>query len=202
MQQDNQVDALKAFKKAVVVDRDHADANRNIGFIAIRFRDYVNAEKAFDTALWQALRALDPARPVFVESESKKVGSLQLPDALVQRMREHGECLRVQMGDAARTQLLLDEYGFFARDVEGFCKLLGALTDLRGRERVQHWQAMARAGHWAELFALLMAEHYDPLYERSMKRHFASLAGAPVVELADGGPAALARAARALAEQA
>jgi tRNA 2-selenouridine synthase len=47
-----------------------------------------------------------------------------------------------------------------------------------------------------------MAEHYDPLYERSMKRHFAGLAGAPVVELADGGPAALARAARALAEQA
>jgi tRNA 2-selenouridine synthase len=160
------------------------------------------SQKAFDTALWQALRALDPARPVFVESESKKVGSLQLPDALVQRMREHGECLRVQMGDAARTQLLLDEYGFFARDVEGFCKLLDALTDLRGRERVQHWQAMARAGRWAELFALLMAEHYDPLYERSMQRHFAGLAVAPVVDLADGGPASLARAARALAEQA
>ncbi|MFO1219893.1 MAG: tRNA 2-selenouridine(34) synthase MnmH [Burkholderiaceae bacterium] len=157
------------------------------------------SQKAFDTALWSALRALDPARPVFVESESKKVGSLQLPEALVQRMREHGRCLRVQMGDAARTQLLLDEYGFFARDVEGFCKLLDALVDLRGRERVQQWQAMARAGQWAELFARLMAEHYDPLYERSMSRHFAGLAEAPVVELADGGPATLARAARALA---
>jgi tetratricopeptide (TPR) repeat protein len=54
MQQDNQVDALKAFKKAVEIDANHADANRNIGFIAIRFRDYVNAEKAFDTALKSA----------------------------------------------------------------------------------------------------------------------------------------------------
>jgi tRNA 2-selenouridine synthase len=156
------------------------------------------SQKAFDTALWCALRALDPARPVFVESESKKVGSLQLPDALVLRMREHGQCLRVQMSDEARTQLLLEEYGFFARDVEGFCKLLDALVDLRGRERVQHWQAMARAGQWAELFALLMQDHYDPLYERSMKRHFAGLATAPVVDLADGGPAALQRAAHAL----
>lgn len=51
MQQENQVDALKAFKKAVEVDANHADANRNIGFIAIRFRDYINAEKAFDTAM-------------------------------------------------------------------------------------------------------------------------------------------------------
>lgn len=51
MQDDNQIDALKAFKKAVEIDPDHPDANRNIGFIAIRFRDYATAEKAFKTAL-------------------------------------------------------------------------------------------------------------------------------------------------------
>ena len=51
MQDDNQVDALKAFKKAVSIDGNHADANRNIGFIAIRFRDYTTAESSFDTAL-------------------------------------------------------------------------------------------------------------------------------------------------------
>lgn len=54
MQDDNQIDALKAFKKAVEVDSNHPDANRNIGFIAIRFRDYVTAEKVFDTALKDA----------------------------------------------------------------------------------------------------------------------------------------------------
>lgn len=54
MQDDNQIDALKAFKKAVEIDANHADANRNIGFIAIRFRDYTSAEKAFDTALKDA----------------------------------------------------------------------------------------------------------------------------------------------------
>ncbi|MFO7566698.1 MAG: tetratricopeptide repeat protein [Enhygromyxa sp.] len=51
MQDDNQVDALKAFKRAVEIEPNHADANRNIGFIAIRFRDYTTAEKSFDTAL-------------------------------------------------------------------------------------------------------------------------------------------------------
>jgi Tfp pilus assembly protein PilF len=51
MQENNQIDALKAFKKAVEIEASHPDANRNIGFIAIRFRDYVTAEKVFDTAL-------------------------------------------------------------------------------------------------------------------------------------------------------
>ena len=54
MQQDNQVDALKAFKKAVDIDGNHSDANRNIGFIAIRFRDYDGAAAAFETALEDA----------------------------------------------------------------------------------------------------------------------------------------------------
>ena len=54
MQDNNQIDALKAFKKAVEIEATHADANRNIGFIAIRFRDYVTAEKVFDTALKDA----------------------------------------------------------------------------------------------------------------------------------------------------
>jgi tRNA 2-selenouridine synthase len=156
------------------------------------------AQKRFDTLLWQALRGFDPARPVFVESESKKVGSLQLPEALVQRMRLQGRCVRVQMGEGARIELLLQEYGFFAQDTERFCGLLDALVDLQGRERIKRWQGMARASQWAELFAELMRDHYDPLYERSMQRHFAGLQQAPVVDLADGGPSALASAARAL----
>jgi tRNA 2-selenouridine synthase len=154
------------------------------------------SQKAFDTQLWHALRALDPVRPVFVESESKKVGALQLPDALVARMRVHSRCLRVEMSDAARVQLLLQEYGFFAEDVERFCALLDALIDLQGKERVNRWQAMARAGDWPQVFDELMREHYDPLYERSMKRNFAGLATAQVLALRDSSAGTLADAAR------
>jgi tRNA 2-selenouridine synthase len=156
------------------------------------------SQKRFDTLLWQRLRSLDAARPVFVESESKRVGSLQLPDALVTRMREHSRCVRVQMDDAARVQLLLEEYGFFAQRAERFCELLDALVELQGKERVKRWQAMARAGAWAAVFDELMREHYDPLYERSMARNFLALERAPVIGLRDGSEPALAAAAREL----
>ncbi|HVO07528.1 MAG TPA: tRNA 2-selenouridine(34) synthase MnmH [Burkholderiaceae bacterium] len=156
------------------------------------------SQKAFDTRLWQTLRGFDASRPVFVESESRKVGALQLPDALVSRMREHASCVRVQMDDAARVQLLLQEYGFFAAAPERFCALLDALTELQGKDRVQRWQAMAREGRWPEVFGELMREHYDPLYERSMRRNFAGLAASRPLRLADGGEAALRAAAREL----
>lgn len=149
------------------------------------------AQKHFDTLVWQALQAFDPERPVFIESESARIGTLRVPEALLQHMREHGRTMMVEMPEAGRVALLLQEYAFFADDVEAFCTLLEALVELQGKERVHGWQALARSGHWAELFVRLMAEHYDPLYDRSMRRHFETLAQAPRITLADGSAAAL-----------
>lgn len=158
-------------------------------------------QKAFDTRVWDALRRFDTARPVFVESESARIGSLRVPEALLARMRDHGRVHRVEMPLAARVALLLEDYDFFTADVDDFCRLLGALVELQGRERVGAWQAMARAGEWTPLLERLMTEHYDPLYDRSMRRHFAALADAPAVALDDGSPASLDAAVRQLARR-
>ena len=68
--------------------------------------------------------------------------------------------------------------------------------ETQGRERVSHWQAQARGGPWPELIGELMALHYDPLYERSMKRSYPGLDQAPRIELPTGDADDLARAAR------
>ncbi|WP_067064162.1 tRNA 2-selenouridine(34) synthase MnmH [Roseateles chitosanitabidus] len=156
------------------------------------------SQKAFDTGLWQALVALDPSRPVFVESESRKIGGVQLPEPLHLRLREHGRCVWIDMAEAGRVELLLEDYAHFQLNPEGFNTLIGGLVALRGRERVGRWQALAREGHWAEVFGELMRDHYDPGYERSLMNHFPALARAPRIELLDGGAAELARGARAL----
>ncbi len=156
------------------------------------------SQKAFDTALWQALVRLDPARPVFVESESRKIGGVQLPEALHLRLRQHGRCVWIDMAEAGRVQLLLEDYAHFKADPEGFNALIAGLVTLRGRERVERWQGMARGGQWAELFAELMREHYDPGYERSLTNHFPQLAAAPRVALLDGGGTETHRAAERL----
>ncbi|CAM3676438.1 tRNA 2-selenouridine(34) synthase MnmH [Roseateles saccharophilus] len=137
------------------------------------------SQKAFDSQLWAALRALDPARPVFVESESRKIGRIAVPEALLAAMRgERGLCIWIEMPEAARVELLLQDYGHFGTDPDTFCSALDGLVELRGHARVAAWQAQARSGDWAGVFAALMREHYDPGYERSLRGHFPALARA------------------------
>src|SRR5207237_4555966 len=45
------------------------------------------SQKWFESQLLAALQKFDRARPVFVEGESKKIGQLQVPEALIARMR-------------------------------------------------------------------------------------------------------------------
>ena len=155
-------------------------------------------QKAFETQLWHTLSGFDAARPVYVESESRKIGQIQVPSALLDRMRNEGRVVMVTMPDAARIQLLVEEYDFFAEQLERFCGHLDTLVDLRGRETVQAWQALAREGRWAEVFGALMREHYDPLYLKSIGQNYAGVAAAHALPLPDGGTAALQEAAAAL----
>ena len=47
------------------------------------------SQKHFDTRVWQALAGFSPAQPVFVESESARIGALRVPEPLLVRMRAH-----------------------------------------------------------------------------------------------------------------
>jgi tRNA 2-selenouridine synthase len=156
------------------------------------------SQKAFDTALWQAMVRLDPSRPVFVESESRKIGGVQLPEPLHLRLRQHGRCVWIDMADPGRVQLLLEDYAHFADHPEQFNALIGGLVTLRGRERVGRWQALALGGQWSQVFGELMREHYDPGYERSLTNQFPKLAAAPRVTLLDGGSEAISKAGQEL----
>ncbi len=155
-------------------------------------------QKHFETQLWDALRRLDAARPVIVESESKKVGDLRVPEALVERMRA-APCVVLELPIEARVELLMQDYDFFVRDSAAFCERLDALRVLRGNEVVKGWQERARAGQLREVVRELLEQHYDPIYRRSMQNHFAELARPLAAVAWDGGEASLDAAAQRIA---
>lgn len=142
------------------------------------------SQKHFDTRIWDALRRLDPARPVFVESESKKVGNVAVPAALIEAMRA-GQCLNLLLPDEQRVALLLEDYDFFVRDSEAFCERLDALTQLRGKQVVEDWKAQVRAGQIEPVVRDLLLSHYDPVYLQSMQRNFKQYAQAQTISPQD-----------------
>jgi tRNA 2-selenouridine synthase len=153
------------------------------------------AQKAFDTQVWQALRTLDPSRPVFVEAESKKIGDVRVTESLIAAMRA-APCVWLELGLEQRVALLIADYGFFVADPEAFCARLDALRVLRGGAQVGAWQEAVRAGRNADVVRELLTLHYDPVYLQSLRRNFAGLT-TPARRFAwDGSDGALAAVAK------
>lgn len=128
-------------------------------------------QKRFDTLVWNVLRQLDRQRPVFIESESKKVGNVTVPGVLMDAMRA-SPCLNLVLPDGERVALLLEDYDFFLRDTDFFCQRLQVLAEFRGKAVVQAWQEAVRAGDFRPVVQDLLTLHYDPGYQQSMRRNF------------------------------
>ena len=155
------------------------------------------AQKMFDTLVWDALRRFDPTRPVFVEAESKKIGQVQVPDGLIQRMRA-SDCIRIEAPAPERVKFLIDEYHHFLLDPVALKAQLDCLAGLYGKDTIGAWKSCVDRGAWQELVADLLARHYDPAYQRSTHKNFPRLADARVVYLASLAAEGIERAARDL----
>ena len=157
------------------------------------------SQRGFESALLRAIEALDPARPVFVEAESRRIGQLSLPDTLLQAMHA-GRCVRVRAALQQRVSFLLQDYAHLFDAPDDFGRTLERLIGLHSRQTVRDWQALIAAGRRAELFQALVETHYDPAYRRSSDSHYAGLGEAATFDYdptADDGHAQ----ARALIEQ-
>jgi len=145
------------------------------------------SQKSFETAIWAALSGFDPGRPVFVESESKKVGNLRVPDALIERMRA-SECVRLEAGERERVALLREDYAHFEARPAALAEKLDCLAPLHGAARISQWKALLEAGDWDALVRDLLESHYDPAYRKSLFRNYRGAQNARVLEVRDISP--------------
>lgn len=137
-------------------------------------------QKLFDSELAARLASFDPSRPVYVESESKRIGSVEIPDTLLAAMRA-SPCVRIDASAAQRVALLKEEYAHFLADPVTLAARLAPLVALHGKTRLARWSALATAGDFDALVAELLALHYDPTYTRSIEKNFPRASDAIVV---------------------
>jgi tRNA 2-selenouridine synthase len=132
------------------------------------------SQKWFDTLLVGALRGFDPARPVFVEAESRRIGAVALPFSLIDTFHR-GACVEVEASREDRAKFLLHDYAHLFHNTESFKQQLSKLIGLHSRERVNGWHKLIDEGRGAELARELIDLHYDPAYARSSRQHFSEL---------------------------
>lgn len=157
-------------------------------------------QKRFDTLVWDQLRRFDSARPVYVESESKKIGNVVMPTALVERMHASA-CLLLNLSTSERVELLMEDYDHLIRDTDYFCQRLDVMAEFRGKVLIAQWKAQVAAGNFRPVVQALLTEHYDPSYLKSMQRNFSAYGQALPLEAANRTPAAMQAVARAVLQQ-
>lgn len=153
------------------------------------------SQKMFESRLLAALRRLDAERPVYVEAESRKIGVLQVPEALLETMRA-GPCLCIEATNEARVSFLIGDYDYFLSDPGRLKEKLEFLQGLQSAETLARWQALVDARNWPVLVGELLEKHYDPLYKRSQGRNYAHFPHAPRYATDDLSPAGLEKLAR------
>jgi len=150
------------------------------------------SQKMFESALYAAMSSFDVSRPVFVESESQRIGRLQVPESLLVEMRE-SPCIRLDTSQALRVALLEADYAHLVADHAQLHARLAPLAKLHGNATIARWTEWAQACATAELTADLLATHYDPSYERAIRRNFRRYRNAVVLTPDDASRATFQR---------
>lgn len=140
------------------------------------------AQKWFDSVLVEKLRSFDPAQPVWVESESKKIGAIQLPSSLLDTMHR-GSLFSLTAPMSERVALWREDYAHFERDLGAMMARLRFLRPLVGGEEFARWESLAAERRAPELFQRLMEAHYDPAYARSIGKNYPHIEQAIRLEL-------------------
>jgi len=134
-------------------------------------------QKHFETSVCTRLQALDPARPVFVEAESRKIGLIFVPEPLILAMRR-APCIAIEATRDARLAFLVRDYAYLGDDIARLQANIKRLADLQSRETIARWHALAESQALPQLFGELIDLHYDPLYRHSQNGNYAGFGAA------------------------
>lgn len=156
-----------AARGAQVIDLEGLAGHRGSLFGGMDARQ--SSQKTFDSAIARHLAGFDPARPVFVEAESSRIGRLALPNVLWSLMREAPKiCVEAPL--AERGAYLTRAYANITSDRERLSSTLDLLKPYHAADRLKAWQALAAEGRMEDLACELAAHHYDPKYDRQRAR--------------------------------
>ncbi|MEQ1813081.1 MAG: tRNA 2-selenouridine(34) synthase MnmH [Candidatus Nitrotoga sp.] len=135
-------------------------------------------QKSFDSQLLVQLKSFDLTRPVFIESESKKIGAVRVPDKLIEKMWT-SPCLRLETPIKLRIELLRGDYTHFLQRPALLHTLLLRLRGSHSNAQITHWQSLCETQAWDALITELLEQHYDPAYNKSIHHHYPNYSDAP-----------------------
>lgn len=151
---------------AQVVDLENLANHKGSAFGSLGEEDQPSSEQ-FENMLFEAFSKLDPARPVWLEHESRGIGRVFLPDPFWRQMMENPLVL-VDPGREARLDHAMDIYGHFQAPLLKSC-----FVRIQNRMGGQHVKAALEAIDAGDIraAAAIALAYYDKSYAHHLEKY-------------------------------
>ena len=87
---------------------------------------------------------------------------------------EAASCIVLELPFTERLKLLMQDYPHFIANPAILNAQISCLTAQHGREKIEHWHRLALNNELDRLVQELLRHHYDPSYQRSIRRNFSA----------------------------
>ena len=158
------------------------------------------SQKYFESLLATHLRGYAPDKPLFVESESVKIGNLRVPPEIVCAIRQARQ-VKLNLAIQSRIKLLREEYSHWLSEEQKLLNRLEHFQTLVGKLKVQEWKNLLMQAKYDELVHAMLLQHYDPAYLKASRYQETSSAPTLAIHLTGYSEAELKLAARSLIDQ-
>ena len=129
-----------------------------------------HSQRYFESLIHNTLYKLDHTKPIFVESESSKIGKLHLPKKLWLKLNESDRLL-LNVPIDERIKFLLKEYRHLTRNSKLIQPFINGMKGKITNEKLSNWTKLIQKQDWKIFIKEILENHYDPKYSFSATKH-------------------------------
>ena len=137
------------------------------------------SQRRFESLLFAAICSYSTSGPIFVESESRKIGALHIPPPLLAALRRSPCAFYVEADLPARVRHILAGYQTYCQNADLFAAVLSRLSAHAGATFVNHCRRLHANGDMETLVGCLLTDFYDVGYDKSLRKNYAAAFALP-----------------------
>lgn len=160
---------LKLEEKSVdVLDYEGLANNAGSVFGNILYREMQPNQKQFEESLFYKVKT-SRSKYIFIESESKRVGSVHIPDEYMEKLNDSIHVL-ITADVKTRVSILIDDY-HYEDNHDALVLCINKLRKRLSNEKADYLIELTRKNELEELVEILLVDYYDPLYDFSIQKY-------------------------------
>lgn len=159
-------------KKIDNIDLEGIAKNSGSTFGFITFDEKPPSQKKFETKIFEDL-FFSETDYIFIESESKRVGHVLVPNEIYDAIVRDGYHLLLECSVENRVKRLCRDY-VYGKDEENLEVLKNCIMKFKkriGNDKVNEYIELLDTGKYEELVEKYLVEYYDPLYNHSVQKY-------------------------------